>query len=617
MIKYTNNIYKGYESAKNVIRIGRDFEKSAYEMADPVKEFVETLKPGPGTTYDWVNAMGAGEVYGANSRGDYFPRTELIAHHKTFETNPAHVYVQHNNKDPQIKLGDVLFSHYNNDTDRVELIQSLEEDRLRKYAPDWVRYSIQKGENYNTSMGTKVAYDECSVCHQKNKTVADYCGHLKTAMNDWVDGTHVHAINIAPNFFDNSIVRRGADKIARKLSKVASADFDLNKTLLTDNDFYNVNKKYFFLSDTFSKTASINEPYINETNLPTLTPNLYALNLEELNLLSQYPLNDVLGTFKEAQLELLPYEYQHLVLNSMGNGELAENLYNRNVCFTIPNEGNHNNIKLGFNEDILSLVENIIPYKTLSKPFVFYRSILEPAGVMSGFMDKTAAVSENNANEVLTYIGKSYVDYLNTGIEKEAGIIDFLLSMFFAVPDITRRAESLARVQHASAINRRSTERTNPVGHLPFYNPLFRSEFLEKNSGALGRTWDFIKKHKKPVGVGVAGGVGLAGTSYLAGDAVRKELEGEDPAVTAESLGGMARRHPIATTVGLAGATYLGLKGAGKLFKKKVPLAKTASNVDPEYIKSYKEFLATQSPEFILDILENIPDNIFNNICYN
>ena len=605
MIKYTNNIYKGHESAKNIIRIGSDFEKSAYEMADPVKEFIETLKPDKGTTYDWVNAMGAGEVYGANSRGDWFPRQELIQHHKTFETNPAHVYVQHNNKDPQIKLGDVLFSHYNNDTDRVELIQSLEESRVKKYAPSWVKYALQNGENYNTSMGTKVAYDVCSVCDQKNKTVADYCGHLKTAMNDWVDGKHVHAINVAPNFFDNSIVMRGADKIARKLSKVASADdFDPTKTLLTDNDFHNINKKYFFLSDSFNKQAA-SAPYINESNLPLVSKSIYGLNNAELNVLSGYPLENILGTFKQADIELLPYEYQYLTLKALDNTKLAEDLYAQGITFIIPDIGNGETIKLGTDINILENFSSIIPYKTSSKPFMFYKNLLEPQILFTNRDNyKTAAATMQD--DLLTYIGKTYTDYLNTELTKEASIIDLLISMFFGLPDIVRRAESKSRLEHASAINRFAHSQTNRV---PILNPLFKNEFLEKNSSK----WEFIKKHKTPLLLGGAVGLGAAGTSYLAGDAVKKELEGDPEANN--GIGGMARKNPIAMGAGITAASVLGYKGVKRLFKK-ANMEPIGNLLDSNYINNYKEFLSTQSPEFILELLDTLPEDIFKNICY-
>lgn len=155
MIKYTNNVYKGHEKETNVIEIKSDFEKVAYDMSDIVKEFIESLKPSDNgdVRYDWINAMGAGETYGSNNRGDYFPRQELIDHHHTFVDNPARVYVQHVNKDPEIRLGDVLFSYFNPDTDRVELIQSIEKSRLDKHAADWVRSQLHVGEPYATSMG--------------------------------------------------------------------------------------------------------------------------------------------------------------------------------------------------------------------------------------------------------------------------------------------------------------------------------------------------------------------------------------------------------------------------------------------------------------------------------
>jgi hypothetical protein len=113
MIKYINLDYKNFEKEPSIYRIQSDFEKSAYAMADTIKEFIEKLKPNKDSNFYWINAMGAGETYGSNSRGDYFPRNELVNSHKTFVETPARVYIQHRNKDPQYSLGEVIYSFFN------------------------------------------------------------------------------------------------------------------------------------------------------------------------------------------------------------------------------------------------------------------------------------------------------------------------------------------------------------------------------------------------------------------------------------------------------------------------------------------------------------------------
>ena len=65
-----------------------------------VKSYVmDQLKISPGKMYLHINAMGAGEFYGPNRNGDYFPEETLKQYFKTFETSPAHVFRHHVNKD--------------------------------------------------------------------------------------------------------------------------------------------------------------------------------------------------------------------------------------------------------------------------------------------------------------------------------------------------------------------------------------------------------------------------------------------------------------------------------------------------------------------------------------
>jgi hypothetical protein len=146
MIKYISIDYpnfKNFELLPQVIHLKSNFEKIAYEAGSPVKEFIEKLKPNKDSNFYLINAMGAGETYGSNSRGDYFPRQELINNHKTFVETPARVYIQHRNKDPQYSLGEVIYSFFNPDTDRVEVVERIDWPLVHKYAPDWIRFALQ------------------------------------------------------------------------------------------------------------------------------------------------------------------------------------------------------------------------------------------------------------------------------------------------------------------------------------------------------------------------------------------------------------------------------------------------------------------------------------------
>jgi len=185
--------------------------------------------PDPRFVYLHVIALGAGEYYGSNSNGDYFPETELIGAckifagrercygFKTFET-VGKVYRLHQNKDSEKSIGDVVKAIYNQKMHRVELIIAVEKEK----APDIVE-RIDNGEKLPVSMGCKVKYDECSICgNRAYKSRLEYCIHGKMMLNQVLpDGRKVFRINIAPIFHDISFVRVPADKTAYVLAKVA------------------------------------------------------------------------------------------------------------------------------------------------------------------------------------------------------------------------------------------------------------------------------------------------------------------------------------------------------------------------------------------------------------
>lgn len=186
-----------------------------------VVEYVSKLDPEPNKAYLHILAMGAGEYFGANRNQDFFGENNLQNYYKTFETSPAHVFRNHQNKDPKIAIGQVVFAIYNERMHRVELVAWIDKDKGRD-----VIERIEGGNYPSTSMACKTPFDMCSICGNEAHSRQEYCEHLSNELGRmYPDGRKVMALNVAPlRFFDISIVVRPADVTSSVLQKVASAE---------------------------------------------------------------------------------------------------------------------------------------------------------------------------------------------------------------------------------------------------------------------------------------------------------------------------------------------------------------------------------------------------------
>jgi len=185
-----------------------------------------------------VIALGAGEYYGANSNGDYFPEDQLIPACKTMKDGAVRcygydtfvkngkVYYRHQNKDPNNAIGEVLEANYNDKMHRVELTVAV--DKFK--APD-IALRLESGEKLPVSMGCRVEYDECSICgNRAYRSKEEWCEHGRTMLGQILeDGSLVCRINYAPIFHDISFVLVPADKTAYVIEKVAEETEDLEK----------------------------------------------------------------------------------------------------------------------------------------------------------------------------------------------------------------------------------------------------------------------------------------------------------------------------------------------------------------------------------------------------
>lgn len=246
------------------------FSKRADPMLPEVQGYLERLKPAPDRIYTLVNALGAGEFWGSNINGDYFPEGSLI--HKGpvygYETfYGAYPYKHHVNKDPSRSFGKVELACWNDAMKRVELVVMIDRTLAARFGAQDICDKLDQGQFPDVSMGCKVPYDLCSVCldwtkyrdaqstfdparhrsvglavleyHRRNPirglsvTRNDYCEHLKNLLNKILgDGRKVYAINDYPRFFDISFVFIGADKTAKVMAKLAWAHTGGSKSVV-------------------------------------------------------------------------------------------------------------------------------------------------------------------------------------------------------------------------------------------------------------------------------------------------------------------------------------------------------------------------------------------------
>lgn len=252
------------------------FEKTASAHLVPeVVKYIEGLRPVDTSQYVLVNALGAGENYGANINGDYFGESGLIHRPDDWAGNPvldrikaqtwwygfptfylAHAYAHHRNKDSSKAYGDVELAAWNSHMKRVELVVRVDHDKCCKHGGVGVWDKLKNGGYADVSMGSKVPFDTCSICcdwkkynealatfdpkkhahpgqailqfHRELKgrngtgirglsiTRNDYCEHAAKEMNRILpDGRKVFVHNDYPRFFDISFVFIGADRTAK------------------------------------------------------------------------------------------------------------------------------------------------------------------------------------------------------------------------------------------------------------------------------------------------------------------------------------------------------------------------------------------------------------------
>ncbi len=386
---------------------------SNWETKDAISKFISTITEEMKERYCYVlvNALGAGEYFGANINSDYFP-WDALSHegmdygYKTFLS--ANVFMHHRNKDPTRAFGRPVLSVMNTRMKRVELIVALDRAKAVEEGADGVIARIDAGEFPDVSMGCRVPFDVCSICGHKSKTKKDYCQcmrpppELRGVLGPnriLSDGRQICVYNTFPRFFDLSFVFIGADKTAKVMAKLASRGammcfgdvcavprlsteiaelvdggdsedgFELILPKVAsahhegDEECSGIDK---LAASCGCKTASqkmaeiikqVPAGHFALRRLPEIEKIEPDLPPGVLDSMSSVPLTSLLSGTTGAGVILKPHEFQRIVLKKMGEDDLADTMHSGNMVFRQV----HDFHDVQLEEDMLSSLRMVLP----------------------------------------------------------------------------------------------------------------------------------------------------------------------------------------------------------------------------------------------------------------
>ncbi len=372
-----------------LINFSAPLQKTA-EISSEMKEAIADIKPDSNKSYILINAMGCSEKWGSNKNGDAFPEKALKEYHKTFEKN-AYIYKHHQNKDPQKSQGKVAFSHYNNDMGRVELL--LEVDKVK--GANLVK-RIEDNEKVAFSMGCKIPYDVCSICHNKASKSAEYCDHIKKEKNKvYSDGRKVAMVNLHPNFFDISEVLVPADRTAFMMQKVAEYTAKLSAELgeewLKENQLKesDIDKRLNITSDTHD--IQVLEQTKRNLKVPKDLPGNLPIEWVDDSIL-KHSAEELLASMAYTQIMPTPKDFQYIILSSIDK-TAARFYYQNNSTFEPENTELSDEVLWKPTAKAIEKCAEIVPEYSLTRPYIFARALEKlsaPEAIQAPLMEANA-----------------------------------------------------------------------------------------------------------------------------------------------------------------------------------------------------------------------------------
>lgn len=224
------------------------------------KKMLEECKPDK--DHFLIHAIGVGdyEKYGFNKNADAFPKLADENYYNTFEKY-AHVFKEHNSSNPEKNaIGIVKKACYNKDMGRIELALWV---NIKKASEDYEK--AKAGEPLSFSMGCSVTADRDSISGKLSRTMNEYEPWMKKTPGQYIPEYKKYAFvyNDEPKFFDISIVKRPAERIAHYLE-------------------YKFNNEP--IKDELLKSAAVNNTCIPSALLAEIEGLRYTLNPEFSNI---------------------------------------------------------------------------------------------------------------------------------------------------------------------------------------------------------------------------------------------------------------------------------------------------------------------------------------------
>lgn len=415
--------------------------KTAAEFHPQVAQYIREAKQIPGKTQLLLTALGAGEIWGQNANGDFFPR-ESLSHegedygYQTFTSN-AKVYKHHVNKDPKRSYGDVLLAVYNPVYHRVELIVTIDHTT----APEIIA-KVEAGEPVDFSMGTRVPWDECNICGHRAKTQKEYCDHAKFYLGRIHPGTGkvVYVINRFPKFFDISYVTIGADRIAKGLLKVASSGSEVISSAELAEKSAEIHKaadidKEIPSGDAPASSTTIGDAIRAIAEVKSREKEMPNDILDSLA--KKHDLSTIMTTMAALGIIPKPQEFQRIFLINGGNQELADGLRERNICFDpamcdSPTSEMLNHMDISpnkFSPEIMNLLGQFVPERSYAAPHLLKRIVI---------IEKTAA--DNNFKFPIFYDSSKH----DVDARAKIGIMPIMLLASGLYAALAKKAPELA-----------------------------------------------------------------------------------------------------------------------------------------------------------------------------
>lgn len=201
------------------------------------RQLLEELKPDKDHFLIHLIALGDDETYGFNKNADGFPKKANEEYHKTFEKY-AYLYRNHNSSDKKFAIGQVKKAMYNPEMKRVEIAAWGNIKLAQEEYED-----AKAGKSLSFSMGTRVPYDRDNISGKLCKTPSEYEPWMKTCPGKYIeswDGKPIrkwaYVKNDKPEFFDISVVKNPADRIAQYLQYAFNKAEDTLYKAASEND---------------------------------------------------------------------------------------------------------------------------------------------------------------------------------------------------------------------------------------------------------------------------------------------------------------------------------------------------------------------------------------------